>query len=60
MYRLSFSVIDLLFFKFRIVGLLFIYQQILIQKKLEQAYFKAFLNNQWVGFIILGILFSYL
>jgi 4-hydroxybenzoate polyprenyltransferase len=38
-------------------GLLFIYQQILLKSCDRAAYFKAFLNNHWVGMVIfLGIL----
>jgi len=38
-------------------GLLFIYQQILLKSRDRKAYFKAFLNNHWVGMVIfLGIL----
>ncbi len=39
-----------------IVGLLFIYQQLLIKNNLPQACFRAFLNNQWVGMaVFIGI-----
>jgi 4-hydroxybenzoate polyprenyltransferase len=42
------------------VAMLCCYQQSLIKKRHPALYFKAFLNNQWVGFIIfLGILVSY-
>jgi 4-hydroxybenzoate polyprenyltransferase len=41
-------------------GILFIYQQILIKDAVIENYFKAFLNNNWVGCIIfLGIVLSY-
>lgn len=35
-----------------LAALLFIYQQILIRKREPQACFKAFLNNNWVGFFV--------
>lgn len=39
---------------------LFIYQQYLLRSKKSSAWFKAFLNNQWVGLIIfLGVFLSY-
>lgn len=39
-----------------IAALLFLYQQILISKREPQKCLRAFLNNQWVGFIVfLGI-----
>lgn len=41
-----------------IAALLFMYQQILISKREPQKCLRAFLNNQWVGFIIFaGIIF---
>ncbi len=43
------------------VGILFVYQQILIKDNVPENCFKAFLNNNWVGGIIfLGIMLSYL
>jgi 4-hydroxybenzoate polyprenyltransferase len=43
-----------------VVGILFIYQQILIKDRLPKKCFKAFLNNNWVGGVIfLGIIMSY-
>ncbi|VFP81840.1 4-hydroxybenzoate octaprenyltransferase [Candidatus Erwinia haradaeae] len=42
-----------------IMFLLFMYQQILIADRHPEDCFKAFLNNNWVGFVLfLGILFS--
>ncbi len=42
------------------VGILFIYQQLLIKDALPENCFKAFLNNNWVGCVIfLGIVLSY-
>jgi len=47
------------FFCLFLVGILFCYQQYLIQDRDPQMAFKAFLNNQWVGLIIfLGIVWS--
>jgi len=44
-----------------LVSCLFIYQQWLIKRRHPKDCFKAFLNNNWVGFFIfLGILLSYL
>jgi len=44
-----------------IVALLFLYQQWLIKQRDPQKCFRAFLNNNWVGFIIfMGILLNYL
>lgn len=44
-----------------IVGLLFVYQQWLIKDRDSNKCFKAFKNNNWVGFaIFLGIFLSYL
>ena len=41
-------------------GILFFYQQVLIKDDLPEHCFKAFLNNNWVGFIIFtGIALSY-
>lgn len=52
-----FKLDELYFFSLCCAGLLFIYQQILIKKTDRAAYFKAFLNNNWVGLIIfLGII----
>lgn len=43
-----------------VVAVLFAYQQWLLQKRDTKSYFKAFLNNNWVGLIIfLGICLSY-
>lgn len=43
-----------------VVSLLFIYQQWLIKNRDTQQCFKAFLNNNWVGFFIfIGIVLSY-
>ena len=37
-------------------GLCFLYQHLLLSKATRENYFKAFLNNHWVGFIIfLGV-----
>ena len=44
-----------------IVLALFLYQQYLIASKNKENYFKAFLNNQWVGLVVfVGILLQYL
>lgn len=43
-----------------VVAILFIYQQWLIKDRTPMLCFKAFLNNNWVGFVIfLGIVLSY-
>ena len=42
-------------------GLCFLYQHLLLSKATRENYFKAFLNNNWVGFIIfLGICGNFL
>ena len=42
-------------------GLCFLYQHLLLSKATRENYFKAFLNNHWVGFIIfLGICGNFL
>lgn len=42
-----------------IAAVLFLYQQVLIKQRLPATYFKAFLNNHWVGMVIfLGIVIS--
>lgn len=42
-----------------IAAVLFLYQQSLIKQRLPATYFKAFLNNHWVGMVIfLGIVIS--
>lgn len=44
-----------------IVSILFMKQQLLLQKQHRAAYFKAFLNNNWVGIVIFfGIIAGYL
>lgn len=44
-----------------LVACLFVYQQWLIRDRQEQACFRAFMNNRWVGLIIfIGILLHYL
>ena len=48
------------YFSCFIVIVLFCYQQILLHKRKNNLYFKAFLNNQWIGLIVfLGIFMSY-
>ena len=48
------------YFSLFFVALLFLYQQWLIRNRDPIACFAAFLNNQWVGFLIfIGILLSY-
>ncbi len=43
-----------------IVAILFFYQQKLLQRGDSKSYFKAFLNNNWVGLVIfIGILLAY-
>lgn len=40
-----------------LAGLLFMYQQVLLAKQNRADYFKAFLNNNWVGMVVfIGIL----
>lgn len=47
------------FFALSAVLLLFLYQQKLMRTRLPENYFRAFLNNNWVGLVVfLGILFS--
>ena len=42
-------------------GLCFLYQHLLLSKATRENYFKAFLNNHWVGFIIfLGVFGNFL
>ena len=42
-----------------VVGLLFIYQQIIARHRQPDACFKAFRNNQWVGFaLFIAIVFD--
>ncbi len=48
------------FFSLSLVAMFFVYQQMLIQKRLPENCFRAFINNHWVGlFIFLGIVASY-
>jgi len=43
-----------------IAAILFIYQQVLLQSGKSENYFKAFLNNHWVGCVLfLGIVLGY-
>ncbi|MBV9576755.1 MAG: 4-hydroxybenzoate octaprenyltransferase [Gammaproteobacteria bacterium] len=56
-----FQLHQIYYFSLLIVFLLFIYQQWLIKKREPQQCFQAFLNNNYVGFVIFcGICLSYL
>lgn len=56
---LTFSLNEYYFLSLIAVSMLLLYQQILINKRTRDGYFKAFLNNHWVGFFVfLGILLS--
>lgn len=48
------------YYSLLMVGGLFLYQQVLMKDSVPEKCFKAFLNNNWVGFFIfLGIVLSY-
>lgn len=58
---LMFHLDSFYFFSLIVAAILFCYQQWLIKSRQPKKYFTAFLNNNWIGFIIFaGIFLSYL